>query len=151
MLKSIVVLFFVMFAFSGCTALTTTTGKYDNKHNTSQISESKQDFSNKIFFALNSSSISEKELAKLKNQAKWLNDNSSLNIVVEGHCDERGTREVNIALGERRAEAIKNCLIRYGVKKNRISVISYGKERPAVMGDSEFAWQQNRRGIILVQ
>ena len=75
---------------------------------------------------------------------------SNVNIIVEGHCDERGTREYNIALGERRAQAMKNYLIGLGIEAGRLSTISYGKERPAVIGSSEGAWAQNRRAVAAV-
>ena len=75
---------------------------------------------------------------------------SNVTLTVEGHCDERGTREYNIALGERRAQAMKNYLIGLGVAADRLSTISYGKERPAVLGSSEAAWSQNRRAVAVV-
>ena len=71
-------------------------------------------------------------------------------MTVEGHCDDRGTREYNLALGERRATAVKNALVALGVPANRIKTISYGKERPAVVGDNEAAWAQNRRGVTVI-
>ena len=71
--------------------------------------------------------------------------------MIEGHCDERGTREYNLALGERRATAVKNYLVALGIDANRMQTISYGKERPAVLGDDEAAWAQNRRGVIVLQ
>ena len=73
-----------------------------------------------------------------------------MNVVLEGHADERGTREFNIALGERRATAAKNYLVSQGVAANRISTISYGKERPAVSGNDEGAWSQNRRAVTVI-
>ena len=72
-------------------------------------------------------------------------------MTVEGHCDERGTREYNIALGERRANAVKMFLIEHGVSAERVETISYGKERPAVIGDDEAAWSQNRRGVTAIR
>ena len=75
----------------------------------------------------------------------------SITIDVEGHCDERGTREYNLALGERRANAVKEYLLSRGISANRVQTISYGKERPAVLGSNESAWQQNRRGVSIVK
>ena len=75
----------------------------------------------------------------------------SVSIMVEGHADERGTREYNIALGEKRASAVRNYLIANGVEPSRLQTISYGKERPAVMGAEETSWAQNRRGVLVVQ
>ncbi len=103
----------------------------------------------RIFFDLDKSEISEKAAATLKKQAAWLQKYQDRTIVVEGHCDERGTREYNLALGERRANAVREYLISLGVAPGRIETISYGKERPAVVGSNESAWAQNRRGVTL--
>ena len=103
----------------------------------------------RIFFDLDKSEISEKAAATLKKQAAWLQKYQDSTIVVEGHCDERGTREYNLALGERRANAVREYLISLGVAPGRIETISYGKERPAVVGSNESAWAQNRRGVTL--
>ena len=84
----------------------------------------------RVFFATNESILTTKSRETLRKQATWLRKNSKINIVVEGHADERGTREYNLALGERRANAAKDYLMTYGISGNRISVISYGKERP---------------------
>jgi peptidoglycan-associated lipoprotein len=86
----------------------------------------------------------------LQRQADWLKKYSNVTVTVEGHCDERGTREYNLALGERRATAVKKMLVALGVTPNRVSTISYGKERPAVPGSTEAAWAQNRRGVTVV-
>ncbi len=85
-----------------------------------------------------------------RKQADWLKRNANVTVTVEGHCDERGTREYNLALGERRATAVKNVLVALGIPANRVSTISYGKERPAVVGSTEAAWAQNRRGVTTV-
>lgn len=86
----------------------------------------------------------------LEAQAQWLSQYPTLSITVEGHADERGTREYNLALGERRANSVKNYLVALGVEPSRINTISYGKERPAVPGSNENAWAQNRRGVTKV-
>lgn len=104
----------------------------------------------RVFFALDSSVLSSEAQATLGRQADWLKSNGSVNVVVEGHCDERGTREYNIALGERRASAAKSYLLSVGVDANRVSTISYGKERPAVMGSDESAYSQNRRAVTVI-
>ncbi len=85
----------------------------------------------------------------LRKQANWLRANSSINVVVEGHADERGTREYNLALGERRANAAKDYLITYGISAERISVISYGKERPVDSGSNPLSWSKNRRSVTV--
>ena len=91
-----------------------------------------------------------KKSATLDNQAQWLNRYSQYTFTIEGHADERGTREYNLALGERRANAAKNYLVSLGVAANRISTVSYGKERPAATGSNEQAWAQNRRAVSVV-
>jgi peptidoglycan-associated lipoprotein len=87
----------------------------------------------------------------LERQAAWLKKHGKLSITVEGHADERGTREYNLALGERRANSVKNYLTSLGVAAKRIETISYGKERPAVMGSNESSWSQNRRSVTVVK
>lgn len=146
MIKKIAVAFFAVLLLSGCSA---STGRYgdNNKH----IVEFEREIGDRVFFALNSSAISKEGEATLKRQAEWLNDHKLFSITVEGHCDERGTREFNIALGERRAESVKMSLVKYGVDADRIDTISYGKERPAVIGNSEAAWKQNRRGVTAIR
>jgi peptidoglycan-associated lipoprotein len=95
--------------------------------------------------------VSDEARATLDRQASWLQQYSNLSITIEGHADERGTREYNLALGERRANAVKNYLVARGVSGSRINTISYGKERPAVVGSDEASWAQNRRGVTVVQ
>lgn len=104
----------------------------------------------RVFFGYDSSSLESEAQSTLQRQAAWLNQYPNVNVTVEGHCDERGTREYNIALGERRAAAAKKFLVGLGVKSSRISTISYGKERPAVIGSNESAWGQNRRAVTVI-
>lgn len=104
----------------------------------------------RVFYALDSSVLTSEAQATLDRQAAWLKANSSVNVVVEGHADERGTREYNLALGERRATAAKNYLVSVGVPAARVSTVSYGKERPAVAGSDESAWSQNRRAVTVI-
>ena len=85
----------------------------------------------------------------LRSQAQWLARYPGKAITIEGHCDERGTREYNLALGERRANAAKNYLIGLGVDASRINTISYGKERPVALGSDEAAWAKNRRAVTI--
>jgi len=105
----------------------------------------------RVFFDTDSSQLTMAARTTLENQAAWLGQYMHLGIVVEGHADERGTREYNLALGERRGNAAKNYLVALGVPESRITVVSYGKERPAVPGANEGAWAQNRRGVTKVQ
>jgi len=106
--------------------------------------------SDRVFFDFDSSVINSEGQATLQKQAEYLKAHPNLNVTVEGHCDERGTREYNLALGERRASAAKNYLVSLGVAGNRIQTISYGKERPAVVGNDESAWSQNRRAVTVL-
>jgi peptidoglycan-associated lipoprotein len=104
----------------------------------------------RIFFSFDKSDLSSEAQATLDRQAAWLKKYSSVKITIEGHCDERGTREYNLALGERRATAVKNYLVAAGIPAGRVETISYGKERPAVVGSNEAAWAQNRRAVTVV-
>ncbi len=104
----------------------------------------------RIYFAFDRSDITAESRQVLLRQAALLNQNPSWTVTIEGHCDERGTVEYNLGLGERRANATKQALIALGVAAGRINVISYGKERPAVPGHNEQAWAQNRRAVTVV-
>ena len=103
----------------------------------------------RVFFATNKSSLTSLSRETLRKQATYLRKNKNLNVVVEGHADERGTREHNLALGERRANAVKDYLMTYGISGKRISVISYGKEKPVNTESSPLAWSQNRRSVTV--
>ncbi|KAA0570674.1 peptidoglycan-associated lipoprotein Pal [Azospirillum sp. CT11-132] len=104
----------------------------------------------RVFFGLDRFDLSPEARATLDRQAKWLQTYGSVTVTVEGHADERGTREYNLALGERRANSVKNYLAAKGIPAGRVNVVSYGKERPAVVGSNEAAWSQNRRGVTVV-
>jgi peptidoglycan-associated lipoprotein len=104
----------------------------------------------RVFFAFDRSDITPESQQILERQADWLRRYPNVTVTIEGHCDERGTREYNLALGERRAQAVKNVLVASGIPASRISTISYGKERPAVVGSSEEAYAQNRRAVTTV-
>jgi peptidoglycan-associated lipoprotein len=104
----------------------------------------------RVFFAFDRSDISPEARQILTRQADWLRRYPNVTVTIEGHCDERGTREYNLALGERRAQAVKNVLVASGIPASRISTISYGKERPAVVGSSEESYAQNRRAVTVV-
>ena len=103
----------------------------------------------RVFFATNESILTTRSRDTLRKQAGWLRENSDVNVVLEGHADERGTREYNLALGERRANSVKDYLMTYGISGGRLSVISYGKERPVNSGSSPLAWSQNRRSVTV--
>ena len=103
----------------------------------------------RIFFATNKSSLTTKSRDTLRKQATYLRKNKDVTVTVEGHADERGTREYNLALGERRANAAKDYLMTYGISGKRISTISYGKEKPVNPASSNLAWSQNRRSVTV--
>ena len=103
----------------------------------------------RVFFATNESVLTTPARETLRKQAAWLRKNSDITIVLEGHADERGTREYNLALGERRANAAKDYLMTYGISSDRISVLSYGKERPVDSGSNPLAWSKNRRSVTV--
>jgi peptidoglycan-associated lipoprotein len=104
-----------------------------------------------VFFDFDMSTIRDDQKAALNDNVGWLKGNAKAKLLVEGHCDERGTAEYNLALGERRAKAVKDYLIAAGIAADRISTISYGKERPFVLGHDESAWKWNRRGHFVLQ
>ena len=103
----------------------------------------------RVFFATNKSSLTSASRETLRKQATYLRKNKKLNVTIEGHADERGTREYNLALGERRANAAKDYLMTYGISSDRISVLSYGKERPVDSGSNPLAWSKNRRSVTV--
>lgn len=106
--------------------------------------------SDTIFFETDSHDIDPEDRAILDSQAAWLVANPNVRVTIEGHCDERGTREYNLALGERRANAASNYLAARGVSASRMTVISYGKERPIALGSDAASWAQNRRAVTVV-
>ena len=103
----------------------------------------------RVFFATNESVLTTASRETLRKQAGWMRKNSEVTVVLEGHADERGTREYNLALGERRANAAKDYLMTYGISGSRLSVISYGKERPVDSGSNPLAWSKNRRSVTV--
>ena len=104
----------------------------------------------RVFYDFDRSDLKPEARRTIERWAAWLRQYPNTNVTVEGHCDERGTREYNLALGERRANSAKNFLVSLGIEARRVATISYGKERPAVVGSNEAAWSQNRRGVMVV-
>ena len=109
-----------------------------------------QEAENYVLFKVNSAQISEEGIQKLERQVKWLKRYRYINIIIAGHCDERGTREFNLALGSKRANVVKYYLVASGIDDSRISTVSYGKERPVVLGSNPEIWSQNRRSVIIL-
>jgi len=137
------------------TVTTTTTPTPPPPTNEGPTPGSRADFlaqagSDTVHFATDSSDIDSEAQSILAKQAQWLAKYPNVRVTIEGHCDERGTREYNLALGDRRANSAKNFLVNAGVNAARISVISYGKERPIATGSDEEAWAQNRRAVTMV-
>ena len=104
----------------------------------------------RVFFNYDSAELDTDAQELLQDQVAWLKQYTDVSVIIEGHCDERGTREYNLALGEKRAQSVKNYIINLGISADRVSTISYGKERPAVVGSNEGAWSQNRRSVTIV-
>jgi len=149
-LKSILIVIFATLALNACAAKRGSgdlsgdvyTGKATIKYLASGVPD-------RVFFATNKSNLTTAARETLRKQAKFLRKNKNLNVTVEGHADERGTREYNLALGERRANAAKDYLMTYGISGKRISVISYGKEKPVNTASTPLAWSQNRRSVTV--
>ena len=129
----------------GSSSESTTTYSYDTDPKTALIK-----VGDRVLFGYDSSELDDDDRSVLDNQAKFLNQNPSLKVTIEGHCDERGTREYNLALGEKRASAVKDYLISVGINSERVSVVSYGKERPQVLGSNKAAWSMNRRSVTTI-
>ena len=130
---------------SGSSSDSTNTYSYDTDPKTALIK-----VGDRVLFGYDSSELDDDDRSVLDNQAKFLNQNPSLKVTIEGHCDERGTREYNLALGEKRASAVKDYLISVGINSERVSVVSYGKERPQVLGSNKAAWSMNRRSVTTI-
>jgi len=104
----------------------------------------------RVFFGYDKATLSEEAIKTLRLQVEWLKSNPEVKVQIQGHCDERGTREYNLALGEKRANVVKEYLVSRGIDADRIRTISYGKEKPAVFGSNEAAWAQNRRSETVI-
>ncbi len=111
----------------------------------------KQNATDTVYFELNKHNVDAAGQGAVESQSKWLKEYPAANVAVEGHCDERGTSEYNLALGERRAHSVKKSLVASGIDGSRVETVSYGKERPAVVGSGEEAWSKNRRAVTVVR
>ena len=149
-LKNILLVIFATFALSACSTAKKSADidgdVYTGKETVEYLAAGVPD---RVFFATNKSSLTTASRATLRKQATFLRKNKNLNVTIEGHADERGTREYNLALGERRANAAKDYLMTYGISSDRISVLSYGKERPVDSGSNPLAWSKNRRSVTV--
>ena len=115
------------------------------------VADFRQNVGDRVFFDTDMSTLREDGRATLNRQAEWLKKYGNYQITIEGHCDERGTREYNLALGERRANAARQYLVAQGIPAARVKTISYGKERPDPVGSDEAAWARNRRAVTALQ
>ena len=149
-LKNVLLVIFTTLLLSACSTAKKTGGAgddaYTGKETVKYLASGVPD---RVFFATNKSSLTTASRATLRKQATFLRKNKKLNVTIEGHADERGTREYNLALGERRANAAKDYLMTYGISGKRISVISYGKEKPINAASTPLAWSQNRRSVTV--
>lgn len=150
-MKKLLSLFCAIIALSGCSSLSESSLFGGSECESKMARDFMENAEDRVFFAFDSSAISPDSAEILDTQVKWLKKHENVNVVVQGYCDERGTREYNLALGERRANAVKQYLVSQGIAADRISTISYGKERPAVLGNNEAAWAQNRRAVTVIK
>ena len=149
--KNTFLVLFACIALTACATKKVSTGQmqgdvYTGKDTVEYLASGVPD---RVFFATNESVLTTASRETLRKQAAWLRKNSDVTIVLEGHADERGTREYNLALGERRANSAKDYLMTYGISSDRISVLSYGKERPVDSGSNPLSWSKNRRSVTV--
>ena len=142
-------------AVAGCSSPTTSSGDASTPSNrvtvvTDEGAVYTVNINDRVFFATNKYRITAESRATLETRAAWLKRYPKYSITIEEHCDERGSREYNMALGERRAQAVKNYLVNLGISANRIKTVSYGEERPTALGHNEDAWKQNRRAVAVL-
>ena len=149
-MKKLLSVFCAVLALSACSTLSESSLFGGSECESKMARDFMENAEDRVFFAFDSSAISLDAAEVLNTQVKWLKKHEEIKVVVQGYCDERGTREYNLALGERRANAVKQYLVSKGIAADRISIISYGKERPAVLGSNEAAWAQNRRAVTVV-
>tara|TARA_B100001123_G_scaffold449187_1_gene613467 strand:+ start:1505 stop:1984 length:480 start_codon:yes stop_codon:yes gene_type:complete len=149
--KNILIVMLASIALSACATQKKSTGQMqgDVYTGTDTVEFLAAGVRDRVFFATNKSTLTTASRDTLRKQAAWMRKKKDLKFTIEGHADERGTREYNLALGERRANAVKDYLMTYGISGNRLSVISYGKERPVNSGSTPLAWSQNRRSVTV--
>ena len=150
-LKNTFLVFAACLVLSACATKKVSTGQMqgDVYTGTDTVEYLADGVADRVFFATNETVLTTASRETLRAQAAWMRKNSKINVVLEGHADERGTREYNLALGERRANAAKDYLMTYGISSDRISVLSYGKEIPVDAGSNPLAWSKNRRSVTV--
>ena len=150
-LKKVLLVAFASLLLTACATTTKKSGQmqgdvYTGNDTVEYLASGVKD---RVFFATNKSVLTTASRDTLRKQAAFMRKKKDLTFTIEGHADERGTREYNLALGERRANAVKDYLMTYGISSNRLSVVSYGKERPVNSGSNPLAWSQNRRSVTV--
>jgi len=149
-ITNLLIILLSTFALSACsTAKKSGTGSDDVYTGSATVKFLASGVKDRVFFATNRSGLTTASRDTLRKQASWMRKNKKLNVVLEGHGDERGTREYNLALAEKRANAARDYLLTYGISGKRISVISYGKEKPVNSASTPLAWSQNRRSVTV--
>ena len=150
-LKNIILVVFTSLILTACATSSKKSGKIagDVYSGTDTVEFLATGVKDRVFFASNKSTLTTASRDTLRKQAAYMRKKKDSNFTIEGHADERGTREYNLALGERRANAVKDYLMTYGISANRLSVISYGKERPVNSGSNPLGWSQNRRSVTV--
>ena len=150
-IRRILLVAFASLLLTACATTKKTTGKMqgDVYTGTDTVEYLATGVKDRVFFATNKSTLTTASRDTLRKQAAFMRKKKNLTFTIEGHADERGTREYNLALGERRANTVKDYLMTYGISGSRLSVISYGKERPVNSGSNPLAWSQNRRSVTV--
>ena len=154
MRKNIILMILGLFVLASCETTSTTSSSEGIELSTGSTTELQEylssEIGDRVFFDTDKHNISSSSAIKLEAQANWIKSTPGFTVILEGHCDERGTREYNLALGERRANAVKEFLVSLGVDSSRLQIISYGKERPSAEGSTSEAWSENRRVVTII-
>jgi len=149
-ITNLLIILISTFALSACsTAKKSGSGTGDVYTGNDTVEYLASGVKDRVFFATNKSALTTASRDTLRKQADWMRKNKTLNVVLEGHGDERGTREYNLALAEKRANAARDYLLTYGISGKRVSVISYGKEKPVNSASTPLSWSQNRRSVTV--
>jgi peptidoglycan-associated lipoprotein len=147
MLKKLAVASCAVLLLSGCAGKKSMSSSVD----AALVADFERNVGDRVFFGYDKSTLTQEAHATIARQAAWLQSHDKINVTVEGHCDDRGTREYNLALGERRAAAAAKALEAKGIHMSKIETVSYGKERPAVLGTDESVWGKNRRAVTVLR
>ena len=154
MRKNIILMILGLFVLASCETTSTTSSSEGIELSTGSTTELQEylssEIGDRVFFDTDKHNISSSSASKLEAQANWIKSTPGFTVTLEGHCDERGTREYNLALGERRANAVREFLVSLGVDSSRLQIISYGKERPSAEGSTSEAWSENRRVVTII-